>query len=1130
MKRKMLRIMTSVLAVFLLLASAVVQTGAAESGSAETAYAGLSSRELAVRAAAEGTVLLKNDGTLPLEKGSKVALFGLNLDANFYAGGGGSGGSNTTDILTYAQALRNAQSRGELSLYAPLMDYYAGRTTGEVPPEDILDGASSFTDTAIVFIGRWSEEGVDRTTTKGSYYLSATEEKLLDAVEARFSHVIVNLNLCAVTDLNFTLDDAVSAVLISWMPGQYGAEALPGVLTGTFNPAGKLPDTFADSYEAYPSSCSFGGEYVEYEEDIFVGYRYFETIPGASDHVLYPFGFGLSYTTFEISGVEIEPHPYGGWAAVRATVKNTGTVAGREVVQVYFGHPEKTKMTYAKKELIGFSKTGELEPGESEQIEIRFLYEDMAAYDDTGAVAKFSYVLEAGEYPIYLGTDVHSSAKAGGIMIDKTTVTRQCQSAGVEEMRLTQRLLADGTYDDIETYYDENEESNVPDTVIFANSSSVLQAENFTSLVGNTQYSISKGSLHNMNHGGTLFYDLSVEEEGEYAVWVRTAQGSLTGKNCLQFSVDGEVADNIVFDMDETTGDWESYKYFDIGTVFLTRGYCELEIKVTNGACGNLDLFRFIPLDGDAQDEDTFDLSSVPAKYAVQGPGKTTLAARDYVSTTNSSLAVSGSGFLQNLHLGGTITYTWYAESSADYLLTLRLACGDSGTAGAMTMSVNGEVQSDCSLSTAGGTGSWETMRDFDAGIITLHAGKNTVVLQPGAGFNLLSFSLERIPGAPASAFEDKEQVADKDILSFKKVAKDPSLMQDFLSQLTAGELMSLVHGGGNSSTWGDLSRYDVPRGTVSDGPAGLRSGTYWPVATMLASTWDPALLTEIGLRIGQEAYERDIDIWLAPALNIHRNPLCGRNFEYYSEDPYLSGVMAGYVVRGTQAQGVAVTIKHLAANNCEAHRNSSDSRMTERALREIYLEGFRVAVKIGKPWGIMTSYNLINGRETAESASILTGIVRGEWGYDGLIMSDWWNDSREDDELLAGNDLKMPEGNPGELTSAFAAGKLDRKVLETSATRVLTLMLKIDRLHRAVDSGYRHVKATSVPLWEEVWPDDTPPETETDETEPIESEQDTVTEAAPKKGCGAVFGTGTLMLLLVFGPGLCAVLYKKKI
>ena len=143
-----LRFLASVLTAVLLLAGAVLPAAAAGTGGTETVYAGLSARELAVRAAAEGTVLLKNDGTLPLKKGTKVAVFGTNTDANFYAGGGGSGGSNTTDIMTYAKAFRQAESAGDLSLYAPLTDYYAGRTSGEVPPADLLDGAAAFTDTA----------------------------------------------------------------------------------------------------------------------------------------------------------------------------------------------------------------------------------------------------------------------------------------------------------------------------------------------------------------------------------------------------------------------------------------------------------------------------------------------------------------------------------------------------------------------------------------------------------------------------------------------------------------------------------------------------------------------------------------------------------------------------------------------------------------------------------------------------------------------------------------------------------------------------------------------------------------------------------------------------------------------
>ena len=1078
----------------------------------------LSNRQLAVRVMQEGSILLENDGTLPLSKGVRLALFGTNMDGNFFAGGGGSGGSNTTDVLTYAQAFRNAAKAEEVELFEGLMSFYEGRTAETLPSESLLDQAAEFTDTAVIFIGRWSEEGVDRKAEPGSYYLSNAEKQLIEKVKDRFDRVIVNLNLCGVTDLSFAKEDGISAVLLSWMPGQYGAQALPDILLGKANPSGKLPDTFADDYSSYASACSFGESIVEYEEDIFVGYRYFETIPGADRHVLYPFGYGLSYTTFSVTDVTVTADPDRDTALVTARVTNTGNVPGKEVIQVYYGHPEVTLLEYPAKELIGFFKTAELAPGESETVEIRFSVSDMAAYDDTGLIREFAYVLEDGEYPIYVGTDVRSAGKAGSVSIPKTVVTKQCTSAGAETMQLTRRLLADGSYEEPEQRLPEDEGGDVPGTRVSADGATILQCENFTRLEGNTQYSVQNGSLHNMNHGGTLYYDLDVEEEDDYQVLVRTAQGSLTGKNCLTIYVEGEKQSEFRLDMDDLTGGWEVYQYFDCGYIHLEEGPQELEVRVTNGACGNLDLFRLIPLSADSSGE-TFDTAGIDSRYVIRSEGTTELLAKDFKSKSNPAFSVSSAGFVENLHLGGSLVYEWYAQESADYLVTVSLAAGDSGADSAASVLVNGTVQANFSLSTSGGTGSWTEKKDFPAGMITLQAGKNTVELIPSCGFNPYSFRFERIPGAPAIPFRDIDPVSSDRLISFRDVAKDPSRMEAFVQQLTNSELMSLVHGGGSVSTWADLSRYDVPRGTVSDGPAGLRSGTYWPVSVTQASTWNPNLLAEIGLRTGREAYALGVDIWLAPAMNIHRNPLCGRNFEYYSEDPLLAGVCAGNVVLGTQAQGVSVALKHLAANNCEASRNSSDSRMSERALREIYLEGFRLAICIGNPWAIMTSYNRINGREVSESRSILQTIVREEFGYTGLIMSDWWNDSREDRELNAGNDLKMPEGNPGELVSAFAAGTLTRQTLQASATRVLELVLKIDRLHQQLDSSFVHTEATVVvrPSPAED-PDSVEYETGS-RPEPGDKETGSATEEGtgpvPKKGCGSVLCGGLILSLL---------------
>jgi beta-glucosidase len=214
----------------------------------------------------------------------------------------------------------------------------------------------------------------------------------------------------------------------------------------------------------------------------------------------------------------------------------------------------------------------------------------------------------------------------------------------------------------------------------------------------------------------------------------------------------------------------------------------------------------------------------------------------------------------------------------------------------------------------------------------------------------------------------------------------------------------------------GNLPEYGVPSPMTVDGPAGVRieactgiRTTAFPVATTLACTWNEELVCEVGKAGALEAKENNLFIWLTPALNIHRSPLCGRNFEYYSEDPFVSGKMAAAMVKGIQSQGVAATAKHFACNNKETNRGEADSIVSERALREIYLKGFEVCVKESSPKFIMTAYNVLNGIRTSENTEMITGILRGEWGFKGTVMSDWWNHAHKDAEVRAGNDVRMP-------------------------------------------------------------------------------------------------------------------------
>ena len=223
---------------------------------------------------------------------------------------------------------------------------------------------------------------------------------------------------------------------------------------------------------------------------------------------------------------------------------------------------------------------------------------------------------------------------------------------------------------------------------------------------------------------------------------------------------------------------------------------------------------------------------------------------------------------------------------------------------------------------------------------------------------------------------------------------------------------------------------------------------TCFPAVTLQAQTWNPALIEEVGKAIGTEMTETGVTLWLAPGMNIHRNPLCGRNFEYYSEDPLLSGTMAAAVTRGVQShRGLGVTIKHFCCNNQEDKRETVSENVPERALREIYLRGFEIAVREAKPWAVMTSYNLVNGVHTFASRDLCEKVLRSEWGYDGLVMTDWTASEKNPGEhtecILSGNDLIMP-GHPKakkELQNALKSGRLKRADLETAAANVLNVI-----------------------------------------------------------------------------------------
>ncbi len=295
----------------------------------------------------------------------------------------------------------------------------------------------------------------------------------------------------------------------------------------------------------------------------------------------------------------------------------------------------------------------------------------------------------------------------------------------------------------------------------------------------------------------------------------------------------------------------------------------------------------------------------------------------------------------------------------------------------------------------------------------------------------------------------------------------------DALSKMTLEEKIHLLKGSGMASAIGRVEpgtgipgavgtivptpRLGLPTVYLSDGPAGLRieptregeDRTYYctafPIATLLASTWNEDLVYEVGNAMGNEALEYGIDVILGPGANLHRHPLCGRNFEYFSEDPLLSGFMGAAIVNGIESNGIGTSVKHYVANNQETDRRRNDVIVSERALRELYLKGFELIVEKSQPWTIMSSYNKVNGTHTSENEYLLTNVLRNEWGFEGLVMTDWGGGENPPAQISAGNDLIEPgtKRDWKKLIEASESGKLTEAAIAKAANRILSLVFK---------------------------------------------------------------------------------------
>lgn len=398
---------------------------------------------ISAKAVSEGCVLLCNqNGALPLKKDSEVSVFGR-IQLHYYKSGTGSGGMvNVSEVIGITEGLkrRGAKLNEELLEVYRKWDsenpYEQGMGWGaepwsqaEMPLDDeIVSRAAQTSDTAVVIIGRTAGEEQDNSLTEGSYLLSELEENMLRITREYFSKVVVLLNVGSIIDMSFVKKYSPDAVMYVWQGGMVGGLGTADVLLGTVSPSGKLPDTIAKNVSDYPSADNFGDPNRDfYEEDIYVGYRYFETF--AKDAVLYPFGFGMSYTDFEISFVKAEICDGMRSVAAEVKVKNIGEYSGKEVVQVYCEAPQ-GKLGKPARVLCAYAKTKELAPGESQTLKFRIMTASLASYDDGGVTGRRAcFVLEKGDYKFWFGTDVRTAKQWFSFTLDKGRVTKRCRTA-----------------------------------------------------------------------------------------------------------------------------------------------------------------------------------------------------------------------------------------------------------------------------------------------------------------------------------------------------------------------------------------------------------------------------------------------------------------------------------------------------------------------------------------------------------------------------------------------------------------------------------------------------------------------------------------------------------------------------
>lgn len=990
----------------------------------------------------EGIILLKNENKILPLGNEKVAIFG---QAQI--------GKIRSDIRKKSDLLDALRDSG-INYDKPLADFYENwrdkityssiydwRLYLASYPElflsdsDVAEVRARGAEKAIYVIGRFSGENMDMSVEKGDYLLSDTEIDLLEKISANFEHIIVVLNIGCSMDLEFLKKYNVEGVIYTGLFGDDGGYALTDILEGKVNPSGKLTSTLAEHYDDYSSSEYFGqhngGLTQDYVEDIFVGYRWFDTF-GLNNKVVFPFGYGLSYTKFSVENKGVKKQD--GKIEVTLRVRNIGSMAGKEVLQCYYSAPsydQGAKLGKPLKELCAFKKTKLLNPDEAEILTLSFDVKDMASYDDTGVTGnKSCWVLEKGIYVIHISTNGIDYIEVTKHFQDETEVLEKCHPITTT---LPKRLLADGSFEDLPIGSFGNEKLY---SVSSMEKSNIEIDESLKKCGNKVQYKILPGT------GGG--YEMNFE------------------------GISGNPLDFISVTINDT--EIKNAKLLKDGMIEITLPVGKSTLILEAKADNDITAITFEKID---------------AKTIINSNGETIIGAHNFYEGSfyvDVGSCDDGSGKIINfvtnfILLGRNVVYKIEVQEAGRYDISFKYAHKGkkNNVNNVVTLAVSNIVQK------LDGMIFENTYNEGENRVFKI-SNKGSIVLPKGVSY--LKFVSTAIPFPDISEIiltrnenpeilvddiennhvssDKKEQKWELDYedaepvgIQFKEVCDDWSKLKPFLEQLSNRELASVVSGTPlNATPYGDVGcnvpnfARGIPPAQTADGPGGLRQRghlpTAYPACIILASTFNTELYKEYGAIMGEECLFYGVDLWLAPAINIFRSPCGGRNSSYASEDPYLAGIFATYIIKGVQELGVAATLKHYCANNTEFERLKSNSRLSERALREIYIKAFEIAIKEANPWFIMSSYNNANDIKVCENYELITTIPRDEWNWDGTFVTDWWNDSDHVEELKAGHDLKMATGDIDAVTAALDSGELTREQVYTCAERILKSLSKL--------------------------------------------------------------------------------------